>query len=175
MSHFNFFNLAFFANFCPIKIDLSGNTVWPQASRFKKLSIFGIFNRLLSTQNVNVARFARNVEWDFFCDFQTLCYIPNWLISDLYHILHHHHHHMPSSASHGTLRPHCSTFVGGGPTNSSTDVLTLSASTLSKPILRSSADNLLQNQNQQQSMVRLRGWSHLLMAKLNSIKVENWN
>ena len=86
-------------------------------------------------------------------------FIPNWLISDLYHILHHHHHsHMPSSASHGTLRP-CSTFVGGGPTpNSSTDVLTLSASTLSKPILRSSADNLLQNQNQQ-SMVS--GWSHL--------------
>ena len=34
---------------------------------------FGIFNELLSTQNVNVARFARNVEWDFFCDFQTLC------------------------------------------------------------------------------------------------------
>ena len=27
----------------------------------------------LSTQNVNVARFARNVECDFFCDFQTLC------------------------------------------------------------------------------------------------------
>ena len=26
-----------------------------------------------STQNVNVARFARNVEWDFFYDFQTLC------------------------------------------------------------------------------------------------------
>ena len=26
----------------------------------------------MSTQNVNVARFARNVEWDFFCDFQTL-------------------------------------------------------------------------------------------------------
>ena len=24
------------------------------------------------TQNVNVARFARNVEWDFFYDFQTL-------------------------------------------------------------------------------------------------------
>ena len=34
-------------------------------------TIFGIFNQLLSTQNVNVARFARNVEWDFFCDFQT--------------------------------------------------------------------------------------------------------
>ena len=27
----------------------------------------------MSTQNENVARFARNVEWDFFCDFQTLC------------------------------------------------------------------------------------------------------
>ena len=36
-----------------------------------KWTIFGIFNELLSTQNVNVARFARNVEWDFFCDFQT--------------------------------------------------------------------------------------------------------
>ena len=34
---------------------------------------FGIFNALLSTQIVNVARFARNVECDFFCDFQTLC------------------------------------------------------------------------------------------------------
>ena len=32
--------------------------------------IFGIFNELLSNQNVNVARFARNVEWDIFCDFQ---------------------------------------------------------------------------------------------------------
>ena len=37
-----------------------------------KLTIFGIFNKLLATQNVNVARFARNVDWDFFCDFQTL-------------------------------------------------------------------------------------------------------
>ena len=34
-----------------------------------KWNIFGIF----STQNINVARFARNVELDFFCDFQTLC------------------------------------------------------------------------------------------------------
>ena len=25
----------------------------------------------MSTQNVNVAHFARNLEWDFFCDFQT--------------------------------------------------------------------------------------------------------
>ena len=27
---------------------------------------------LCPLKNVNVARFARNVEWDFFCDFQTL-------------------------------------------------------------------------------------------------------
>ena len=27
----------------------------------------------MSTQNVNVARCARNVEWDFFCDFQRPC------------------------------------------------------------------------------------------------------
>ena len=27
----------------------------------------------MSTQNVNVARFARNVEWDVLCDFQTPC------------------------------------------------------------------------------------------------------
>ena len=33
---------------------------------------FGIFNELLSTQNVNVARFARNIKCDFFYCFQTL-------------------------------------------------------------------------------------------------------
>ena len=27
----------------------------------------------MSTQHVNVARFARNFKWDFFCNFQTLC------------------------------------------------------------------------------------------------------
>ena len=76
MSHLNFWILAFSTNFCPFKTDLSGNTVWPQALGFQKLaklSIFGIFNLLLSTQNVNVARFARNVEWDFLEDFQTPC------------------------------------------------------------------------------------------------------
>ena len=31
-----------------------------------KLTIFGIYNQLLSTQNVNVARFARNVEMRLF-------------------------------------------------------------------------------------------------------------
>ena len=74
MSHLYFWILAFSTNFCPIRADLSGNTFWPQASGFQKLAKldhFGIFNQLLSTQNVNVARFARNVEWDFFCDFQT--------------------------------------------------------------------------------------------------------
>ena len=34
---------------------------------------FGIFDELLSTQNVNVARIARNVECDFLTDFQTQC------------------------------------------------------------------------------------------------------
>ena len=33
---------------------------------------------LLSTQNLNVARFARNVEWYFFCDFQTLWWSLNY-------------------------------------------------------------------------------------------------
>ena len=32
---------------------------------------FGIFNELLCFQIVDLARFARNVEWDFFFDFQT--------------------------------------------------------------------------------------------------------
>ena len=52
--------MAFSTNFCPIKNDLSGNTVWLQISVFQKLA-------KLTTQNVNVARFAHNVEWDFFC------------------------------------------------------------------------------------------------------------
>ena len=38
-----------------------------------KLTIFDKINELLSTQNVSRARYARNVEWDFFCDFQTPC------------------------------------------------------------------------------------------------------
>ena len=41
--------------------------------KLAKLTIFGIFNELLSTKYVKVARFARNVECDFFRDFQTLC------------------------------------------------------------------------------------------------------
>ena len=66
------FELFNFGIFHQIKNDLSGNTVWLQSSGFQKLAklaIFGIFNELLSTQNGNVARFARNVEWDIFWDF----------------------------------------------------------------------------------------------------------
>ena len=50
-----------------------------------KLTYFGIFNELLSTQNVNVAHFARKVEWDFFCNFQTLCILSRiWSEGDWY-------------------------------------------------------------------------------------------
>ena len=38
MSHLNFWILAFSTNFCPIKNDLSGNTVWPQALGFQKVA-----------------------------------------------------------------------------------------------------------------------------------------
>ena len=38
-------------------------------------TILCTFNSLLSTQNVNVARFAHNVERDFFSDFQTPCIV----------------------------------------------------------------------------------------------------
>ena len=41
-----------------------------QALGFQKLTIFGIFNKLLSTQNANVARYARNVELRFFVIFK---------------------------------------------------------------------------------------------------------
>jgi hypothetical protein len=86
----------------------------------------------------------------------------------------HHHSHISSSASHGTLRSHCSTFVGPHPqpqqpqhqqpTNGKNHSLTLSASMLSNGNsscnvgsksdyvpLRSSADNLLK----QHQMVRI--------------------
>ena len=44
-----------------------------------KLTIFAIFNQLLSNQNVNAARFVRNVECDFLGDFQTLCSLFHFL------------------------------------------------------------------------------------------------
>ena len=63
-----FWILAFFTNFCPFKNDLSSNTVWPSFSFSETRQNWPFF-----VQNVNVARFARNIEWDFFYDFQTLC------------------------------------------------------------------------------------------------------
>ena len=57
-------SFEFFTNFCPIKIDLSGNTIFQKFLNWPFLSIL---------RNVNVARFARNVEWDLLCDFQTAC------------------------------------------------------------------------------------------------------
>ena len=40
--------------------------------KLAKMDFFGTFNELLSTQIVNVARFARNVECYFLDDFQPL-------------------------------------------------------------------------------------------------------
>ena len=77
MSHLNFFFQ--FWRFPPILVLLNVTCLVTLFDRklqvFKnspKWTLFGIFNQLLSTQNVNVAPFARNVECDFFCDFQTL-------------------------------------------------------------------------------------------------------
>ena len=69
-------NLSKFFSKINSRAYVSGNTVWQQALDFQKLAeltIFSILKYILSTQNVSVARFARNVEWDFFCDFQPLC------------------------------------------------------------------------------------------------------
>ena len=50
----------------------------PQRLKITQIVAFGFFDfknspkwTILSTQNVNVARFARNLKWDFFCDFQS--------------------------------------------------------------------------------------------------------
>ena len=43
MSHFSFLFLAFPTIFRPLKIDLYGNTVWPQASGFQKIAKLTIF------------------------------------------------------------------------------------------------------------------------------------
>ena len=64
--------LAFSFNICPIKIDLYSNTVWLQALRFSKtrqIDYFDISNK--HSKYEHIAHLAGNVEWDFFCDFQT--------------------------------------------------------------------------------------------------------
>ena len=70
MSHFKFSILAFSTNFCPIKVDLSGNTVWPQTTGFKILPKLTFLAFFLNFCPLNIARFARNVECDFLGDFQ---------------------------------------------------------------------------------------------------------
>ena len=57
------------------------HSVWKslKMSHFQKpakLTVFGIFTELLSIQNVNVARFARNVECDFFVIFKHCAFLP---------------------------------------------------------------------------------------------------
>ena len=51
--------LAISNNFCPITILTGSNLLYKNSSKW---TIFGIFNELLITLNVDVARFARNVE-----------------------------------------------------------------------------------------------------------------
>ena len=53
MSHLNFLSFAFSINFCPIKIDLSGNTVFPQASGFQKLAKMNHFWPIQSDMSGN--------------------------------------------------------------------------------------------------------------------------
>ena len=74
MSHLNFsvlassifvlLKLTCLVTLCDHRLQVDKNT--------RNWTIFGIFNELLSTKNVNVARFARNVECDFFGRFLTL-------------------------------------------------------------------------------------------------------
>ena len=52
-----------------IEQKLVENAKYQNGQNLANLNIFGIFNELLSIQNVNVARFARNVECDFFLRF----------------------------------------------------------------------------------------------------------
>ena len=56
MSDLDFQTFAFFINFCPFKIDLSGNTVPSIASVFQK-----------------IAKLTNLLNETFFCDFQTQC------------------------------------------------------------------------------------------------------
>ena len=76
MFHLNFWILAFSPIFVILKLTCLVTLFDRKLQVFKnspKWTILGIFNELSSTQNVNVARFAHNVVWDFFCDFQTPC------------------------------------------------------------------------------------------------------
>ena len=67
MSHLKMSILPFSTNFSSFESDLSGNNFWPQASGFQKLAKMKYF------WHSWLDFFARNVQWDFFCDFQTSC------------------------------------------------------------------------------------------------------
>ena len=60
---------AFSTNFCPFKLTCLVTLFNRKVSFLKNSSKWTIFNELLSSQNVNVALFARNVECDFFWRF----------------------------------------------------------------------------------------------------------
>ena len=65
-----------FFQFFPTEINFSGNTIWPQL-QFKNSPLLAfLINVCPLKMYVNVARYARNVEWDIFCDFQTPCLSP---------------------------------------------------------------------------------------------------
>ena len=74
MSHLNFGILAFSINFCFLE------TTCLQILFDRKLQVFKNLAKL-TTQNLNVARFACNVECDLFCYVQTLWHHD--LINDL--------------------------------------------------------------------------------------------
>ena len=67
--------LAFFTNFCLIKSDLSGNTVWPQASGFRKLAKLTNFWLTFVHSNSKCKRCSlRSQCWvRLFCGLQSLC------------------------------------------------------------------------------------------------------
>ena len=65
----DFYQLSYYAQ-C---LKITKNVAFEKSPKSPKSAFLGIFNELLATQNVNVARFARNVECDFLSDFQTLC------------------------------------------------------------------------------------------------------
>ena len=69
---FEFLNFGIFHRFFLLKL-----TCLVTLFDSTKLSNFGIFDELLSTQDIYLTRFACNIELDFFYDFQTLCYGTN--------------------------------------------------------------------------------------------------
>ena len=71
---FEFLNFGIFHQFLSCLVTLFDRKL-QVFKNSPKWTIFVIFNQLLSVQNVNIARFARNVERDFFFDFQTLCLV----------------------------------------------------------------------------------------------------